>query len=266
MRIQILYNGELVSYLVEGNGFPVLLLHGFGENSSIWKQQVAFLKNKYLVIVPDLPGSGNSAFNANISSIDDFADCINAIMKHEKLYKCVMLGHSMGGYITLSFAEKFPEKLQAFGLVHSTAFADSEEKKNIRLKAIAAIEEYGAFSFLKSTTPNLFGQIFKRENAAAIELLIEEGKQFLGNTLKQYYAAMMNRTDKTSVLEKSEMPVLFVAGTEDVAAPLNDVLKQVHLPKIAYIHILENVGHMGMMEAPVLMNVYLLGFADDVTG
>jgi pimeloyl-ACP methyl ester carboxylesterase len=168
----------------------------------------------------------------------------------------------MGGYITLAFAEKYPEKIKAFGLINSTAFADSEEKKQNRLKGIELIEKYGSHAFLKTTIPSLFSEAFRKEHAEVVNELVEEGKQFSKQSLQQYYYAMMQRPDTTSVIKKSKKPVLFVMGTEDVAAPLNDVLKQVHLAEIAYIHIIENIGHMSMLEAPDSLNSILKDFAN----
>lgn len=264
MQKEIAYKNKIVAYRVEGEGEVVLLLHGFGEDSHIWDGQINFLKSSCRVITLDLPGSGASEYNDQLSSLNDFADCINALLMHENISQSIMLGHSMGGYILLSFAEKYPQLLKAFGLVHSTAFADSEEKKLVRTKGIEAIEQYGAYAFLKNTIPNLFGGSYKKEQSAKVDELIEQGKQFPKKALQQYYTAMMNRPDKTSVLQNSEVPVLFVIGTADVAAPLTDVLKQAHLPEIAYIHILENTGHIGMWEARDLVNKYLLEFISDI--
>ena len=170
----------------------------------------------------------------------------------------------MGGYISLAFAEMFPQKLKAFGLVHSTAFADSAEKKTGRQQGIEMINEYGAFAFLKNTIPNLFSKKFKETNADEVEQLIEKGKSFSEEALTQYYTAMMNRPDRTAVLKEAKVPVLFIIGEEDIAAPLDDLLQQVHLPDISDIHILQGVGHMGMMEVPELVNKHLLSFIDSI--
>ena len=134
MQKFFIYQTATISYSVQGKGKPVVLLHGFGEDSSIWDQQVLFLKEHCLLIVPDLPGSGKSDLlklkvEPDPISIDDYADCIYSLLQHEAIPFCIMLGHSMGGYITLAFAEKYPLLLEGFGLIHSTAYADSEEKK-----------------------------------------------------------------------------------------------------------------------------------------
>lgn len=150
--------------------------------------------------------------------------------------------------------------LTAFGLVHSTAFADSEEKKKNREKGITLMGEYGSYPFLKNTTPNLFGKKFKEAHFEKVDALIEAGAAFSTEALQQYYRAMMLRPDRTHVLKSNRLPVLFVTGTEDVAAPVEDVIRQVSLPNISYLYVLQETGHMGMWEAPEKMNQYLLAF------
>jgi pimeloyl-ACP methyl ester carboxylesterase len=257
-----------VSYLTEGEGTPLVLLHGFAEHAIIWNEQINFLKQHCKLIVPDLPGSGASKFRkenvTGADTIEFYADVIYALLQHESIDSCIMLGHSMGGYITLAFAEKYSSVLKGFGLVHSTAYADSDEKKQNRLKGIGMMEEYGGYAFIKTTTPNLFAAPFKAAHPQRIEALVEQGKSFEVKALQQYYTAMMNRPDRTQVLKNSEVPVLFVMGTDDVAAPMNDVLKQTHLPKISFIHVLEQTGHVGMWENADKVNDAILEFLRSV--
>jgi pimeloyl-ACP methyl ester carboxylesterase len=260
-----------IFYRTEGSGEPVILLHGFGEDSHVWDTQIDFLKEHCLVIVPDLPGSGLSdiseaALNIKQQSatIEFYAECIHALLQQEGIAKCVMLGHSMGGYITFAFAEKYATQLKGWGFVHSTAFADSEEKKANRKRGIEMMEEYGSYSFLKNTTPNLFSALYKQQYPDKVEALVESGKNFKTEALQNYYRAMMTRPDRTAVLRGSKVPVLFIIGTEDVAVPLNDALKQTTIPENAFIHILENVGHMGMWEATNDVNDFILSFVKQV--
>jgi len=266
MKKTIQYKNALITYHVYGKGLPLILIHGFAETNTIWKNQVDYLSDYCSLIIPDLPGSGESELpdlSGKNLSINDLADAINSVAENENLGPCIMLGHSMGGYVTLAFAEKYPEKLKAFGFVHSTAFADSEEKKQNRLRGIEMMESNGSYIFLKTTIPGLFADVFKKENPAVVTQLIEEGKQFKKETLQQYYYAMIQRPDRTQVLKNTRLPVLFVIGTEDIAAPLNDVMKQVHLPEIAYIHIIENTGHMSMLEMPEKLNGILKNFINE---
>ncbi len=243
-----------------------MLVHGFGEDSNVWKNQVEFLKDKVQLIVPDLPGSGKSAI-CNLKSeidykwtMDKFAEVLASILDEEGITQCIMIGHSMGGYITLAFAEKYPERLSAFGLFHSSSFADSEEKKATRRKGIEFINENGAFAFLKTATPNLFSQQSRDEHPELIDELLEGLSNFSPPALVSYYEAMMARPDRTELLRKSIVPVLFIMGKYDVAVPVEDSLAQSHLPENAYIHILRHSGHMGMLEEPGPCNMALEEF------
>jgi pimeloyl-ACP methyl ester carboxylesterase len=253
-----------ISYTDNGVGDIVVLLHGFGEDGSIWKNQIDFLARFCRVIVPDIPGSGSSPIlNKKDISIEDYASCIHQFLKNilpNQETKIKLLGHSMGGYITMAYAKLFPQQLNAFGMIHSTAFADSDEKKQVRLRGIETIKQYGAYSFLKTTIPNLFAADFKQKNYSDVSALVEKSKHFSEAALEQYYLAMMNRADTTDILKKSELPVLFIVGSEDIAAPLQDSLQQCHLPSQSHIHILEKVGHMGMMESAESVSIFINQF------
>jgi pimeloyl-ACP methyl ester carboxylesterase len=265
MEKKFQYQQADIFYTVEGSGNTVVLIHGFGEDDKIWHDQAIFLKEHCQLIIPALPGSGKSGLlQKRPVTIEDYAECIKALLDDEGVEKCILLGHSMGGYITLAFAQNYAEYLLGFGLVHSTAFADSEEKKTTRLKGIKMLEEYSAYSFIKNTTPNLFSAEFKKLQSEKVSALIKEGKNFSKEALIQYYNAMMNRLDRTEVLKNAKVPVLFVIGSEDTAAPLADLLNQVHLPKVSHLHIINGVGHISLMEAPEQLNNYLLEFIESL--
>ena len=263
MLKKFLYGSSNISYSVTGTGKPVVLLHGFGEDAHVWDEQVSFLQQYYSLIIPDLPGSGSSPLliKENIS-IEDYADSIHALLVHEQTGPCTMLGHSMGGYITFAFAKKYASQLNAFGLIHSTAFADSEEKKKTREKGIAFIEQNGAHAFLKTSIPGLFGDRFKEEHPEKVARLIDDAAQFSDEALIQYYRAMITRPDSTAVLKDNPLPVLFIAGTEDKAAPVADMVQQAHLPLRSDIHILQGAGHMGMWEETTAVNGFIQAFIE----
>ncbi len=256
---EIQAGGTKVIYRVSGQGETVILVHGFGEDGSVWNNQAGPLKENFRVIVPDLPGSGDSGITSDMS-MEGLAEVLNKILDAESVAKSTMIGHSMGGYITLAFAEKYGARLRAFGLFHSTAFADSEEKKNTRRKGIEFISEHGAFEFLKNTTPNLFSPATKSENPKLVDDQINGLSNFTAAALVSYYEAMIKRPDRTGVLRNSTIPVLFVAGMFDNAIPYEDVLKQCHLPSLSYIHTLRNSGHMGMLEEPGESTLILKNF------
>jgi len=243
----ILYQYKKIFYRSIGAGDPVMLVHGFGEDGNVWDKQVEYLKSKYHLIVPDLPGSGRSEMIDDMT-MEGMAEVLHTIIHEENIDKCTVIGHSMGGYITLALAESYWNHVNAFGLFHSSAFPDTEEKKQTRKKGIEFIKQRGAFEFLKTSTPNLFSSNSKLQIPDSIDEFIKSLKGFTPEALISYYEAMMDRRERTSILKNTGNSVLFIAGEHDVAVPLNDMLKQCHLPEKSYFHVLKKSGHMGMME------------------
>ena len=253
------YLDASIHYTTVGVGLPVMFIHGFAEDSTVWENQITFLKNDYKLIIPDLPGTGKSTILKNERIyVEDYAVCIKAILDIENIDRCVMIGHSMGGYITLAFAEKFPERLIAFGLFHSSAFADDEKKIETRKKAIEFIKNNSAEAFLKTSIPGLFFDTKTSENDIAT--LLEKGNNFTPEALIQYYEAMIARPDRTILLKNSIPPVLLIIGQHDKAVPFNLSLEQASMPGHSYIHILRNSAHMGMLEERDRSNRILADF------
>lgn len=245
---------KTLHYQIYGSGIPIMLVHGFGEDSSIWETQINTLQQHFLLVVPDLPGSGKSPLGTEPITMESMANDLLRILEAEKIEKCIMLGHSMGGYVTLAFAENFPEKLLGFGLIHSTAYADSEEKKEIRRKAIDFILQHGAHAFLKTSIPNLFADTFQTQHPETVQSVIAKAASFTPEALIAYYKAMMNRKDRSSVLHHSQVPVLIFIGEQDKAVPPADALEQSSFPAICQVEVLPEAGHMGMLEAPERLN------------
>jgi pimeloyl-ACP methyl ester carboxylesterase len=165
----------------------------------------------------------------------------------------------------LAFAEKYPSLLDAFGLVHSSAFPDNQEKKNTREKAIEFITNNGAYEFLKTSIPDLFykGQDGSKPSSSYINELIEKGKKFTPEALIAYYRAMINRPDRTAVLKTFPKPILFIIGQFDKAIPFQQSLQQCYLPSQPRVHILRFSDHMGMIEESDKVNNALLKFLQE---
>jgi pimeloyl-ACP methyl ester carboxylesterase len=257
----ILYQNKKIFYRSIGNGDPVMLVHGFGEDGNVWDKQVEYLKNGYHLVVPDLPGSGQSAMIDDMS-MEGMAEVLHTIIHEENIDRCTVIGHSMGGYVTLALVESYWNHVNAFGLFHSSAFPDTDEKKETRKKGIEFIKQHGAFEFLKISAPNLFSpsSISPEARLNSINEFIGTLKDFTPQALVSYYYAMMKRPDRTDVLKKTKNPVLFIAGEHDNPVPLNDVLKQCHLPEKSYFHVLKKSGHMGMLEETENANRILKDF------
>jgi pimeloyl-ACP methyl ester carboxylesterase len=227
----------------------VVLIHGFSENNQIWREQLDALSEQFYVIAPDLPGTGNTPA-AGTLSMESMADYINDLLKAEGISRAVVIGHSMGGYVALALAEKYPSMIQGLGLFHSTAAADNEEKKEARRKSINMIEKYGNEAFVKQTMPNMFSPAYKKQHPEQIESYIQMCLQCPQSSQVAYYEAMIQRPDRTTVLSSLSVPVLFVIGKDDTAVPMQNVLPQVSQPRISSIYIFEDTGHMGMWEVP----------------
>jgi pimeloyl-ACP methyl ester carboxylesterase len=222
------------------------------------------MENKYQWILPDLPGSGSSAFNPSLSSLKDFSGALLAITEKENIPEIVLIGHSMGGYISLAFTEKYPGKIRGLGLFHSSSYADSTEKKESREKNIRFIEKNGAALYVEQAIPGLFSDVFKAEHPDEIRKLTERYANFSPDSLVQYLEAMKQRPATIMVLKTITKPVLFIMGEEDKAVPIKDSLEQCHLPQISYIHILTHSAHMGMIENTSLCNSIVDRFLEQI--
>jgi pimeloyl-ACP methyl ester carboxylesterase len=235
------------SYIDTGEGFPVVLIHGFPEDATIFSSQEEYLKDHYRLIIPDLPGSGSSPRIKDIS-IEEMAAYVHVILENEQISNCIVIGHSMGGYITLAFAEKYPELLKGYGFFHSTAFADSEEKKQGRMRSIEFMKSHGAQTFVQQMVPGLFSPAFKKDHLDIVRKIIKNSEKIRTEVLIDYYNAMLKRPERTYILRQSKVPVLFIFGKDDTIIPLESSINQACLPPVSSVQIFDKTGHMGMIE------------------
>src|SRR5215203_965710 len=192
MYRQINFKGRQLHYQKTGSGKPVVLLHGFGEDSSVWDFQKEGLQQQFQLLILDLPGTGQSELMDDMS-MEELAEAVHFLLQQEGIENCVLIGHSMGGYIALAFAEKYGAMLKGFGLFHSSAFADDAEKIATRKKGITFIQEHGAFNFLKTSVPNLYSPATKQAAPALIEQQVQAAHSFSAEALVAYYEAMIKR-------------------------------------------------------------------------
>lgn len=235
-------------YKISGKGRVVVLIHGFVEEGSMWDGVVKVLSQTHRVIVPDLPGFGKSALETDKLSMEYYADEVYKLLKQEKVKTCTMLGHSMGGYITLYFAEKYPEMLTRFGLINSQCFEDSPQKKANRKKSIDFIRKHGTAPFVKELYGVIFSDDYKKKHPKVVNSLINKALKYSPKALMLATEAMMNRQGKEAVLKNAEVPVLFINGKDDPSAPLELTLKQASLPGVAHIHFFAGCKHMSVFE------------------
>ncbi|WP_307287622.1 alpha/beta fold hydrolase [Bacillus sp. SORGH_AS_0510] len=238
--------GSPITYIDEGEGQPIVLLHGFCGSSRYWEEVLPELSKTYRVIAPDLPGHGQSDSISNGTTIEKIAESIKAVIDELKLGKVTMFGHSLGGYITLAFADKYANQLNGFSLVHSTAFPDSDEAKKGRTANVEKVEQQGIHSLIDGLVPKLFAPEHNDKNY--VETAKKIGYETTSNGAIHALQAMKDRPDRNYVLKETELPVLLLAGEQDQIIPAEKTFS-VTKPKITHT-IIKDAGHMSMYENP----------------
>ena len=263
MTGSILYKGKKISFADKGAGNTLVLLHGFLENRSIWDYFSKKLSEDFRVITIDLPGFGGSECLGKIHLMDQMANAINKVLLHLEVKNCLMLGHSMGGYVTLAYAAKYSGKLKGFGLFHSHALADSPEAKLNRNRAISIVKaDRGGFIY--NFIPDLFAPENVSKYEKEIKKLFDEALLISRKAIIAALEGMKYRTDKLDVLINARVPVLFILGKKDSRIPFEKTLAQAALPATCEILVLDRVGHMGFIEARKLTLKAIEGFARKV--
>ncbi len=249
-----------INFIEYGKGEPVVLLHGFAESIAIWEPFIPYLANSYHVIALDLPGFGKSKGMENAFQIEDIALTIVDFLQSRGIAHCSLIGHSLGGYVALAMAELSSDSIKKLVLFHSTAEADSKEKKHSRNKAIKFISENGGQIFLKSFIPPLFC----RPSSEWVNRILHQASLVKPETLIAYTGAMKNRPDRQAVLNSPSIRTLIIAGEKDVI--LNPALleKQSKSAKNTVFALMKDVGHMGMLEHPELSSTIILNFLSEL--
>ncbi|BDD08738.1 alpha/beta hydrolase [Fulvitalea axinellae] len=250
-----------IFYVEYGEGKPVVLLPGFCETHEVWKNIASELSKDYRVICPDLPGFGESQKMETVT-LELVAHKLYEWMVSLELESPALVGHSMGGYITLELVRQHPEFLSGFALFHSSAFADKRDKRILRTKAIHLVEKHGAANVLSGFIHGLFYEGNHDRLAAVIEELNQIVRKTTDESYVDYARAIREREPSIAVLRDFKGPKLFIAGAEDLAVPVEDSRKQIaSVPEMDAL-VLENVGHMGMFEAPEACIKSLRSFLD----
>lgn len=250
-----------LSWREMGSGRSILLLHGFCEDSRMWQAFMPFLADAgYRVVAPDLPGFGSSPAVDGLT-LADMAYILARLTSKLELYRPVVIGHSMGGYIGLELLAQKELVLAGLSLFHSHPYADSEEKKQLRQKSIAFIGRHGLAPYLKEFFQGLFPPDFSRERPYVLEQLRLWASDYPPKGVQTALMAMAGRPDHQDTLRNTTVPIQFVLGMEDPILPREQLLAQTHLPATADIHLMAGIGHMGAQEAPAVCVRRLAAFA-----
>ncbi len=239
------YKNTPINYTSTGKGSVIVLLHGFLENLTMWKEIIPFLSDKNRVISIDLLGHGASGNIGYMHSIEEQAFMVKAVLNHLKLRKFTFIGHSMGGYVGLSFAELFPNSIRGLCLMNSTYEGDSDERKSLRTRANNMVKT-NYENMVRMSFANLFSEHSKSLHKNEISLALKEA---LKTSLQGYMAAnegMKNRKDYTSIYTSAVYKKLIIIGKKDSVLDSEAILLFANKNKIPAV--LFSEGHMSHIE------------------
>ena len=239
------YKNINVSFSSEGKGSAIVLLHGFLEDSSMWKDITDVLVKRHRVIIIDLLGHGKTASLGYVHSMEEMAAVVKKILNNQRIRKTTIIGHSMGGYVGLAFAEKYPENLKGLCLMNSTAQADSEERKELRTRAIKMAQtNYEAL--VSMSVSNLFVPEIKKD----ISQEMKNSKKVALNTSEKGYAAcaegMKIRKDRQHILKGAPFKKLIIVGEKDPVLNYTSIVEEAKRTETPLVS-LPN-GHMSHIE------------------
>lgn len=254
-------NDTQIAYIEAGTGPALVLIHGFCGSSDYWKYIIPAFSNSYRVIAPDLRGHGQSPATSKTSTMETLADDIAALLTYLHIEQAIIFGHSLGGYVTLSLVERHPDLVKRFSLIHSTALPDSEEAKQKRSQGIENIRDKGIQAFVDGLIPKLFAEEHLNTMPEEVQAAIEIGYLTSAAGAMHSLEGMRTRPERNHVLREQNVPILLVAGSEDLVIPAERVFSvtENHIQSV----VINGVGHMSMLEAPEQLITVMKSFIQD---
>ncbi|MBC8111850.1 MAG: alpha/beta hydrolase [Verrucomicrobia bacterium] len=254
---QILYKNTKIFYSDTGKGSVIVLLHGFLENQTMWQDLIPELSKKYRVIAIDLLGHGQTECFGYVHSMEDNADTVQAVLSKLRIRKAVFVGHSMGGYVALAFAELHPAAVKALVLLNSTSKADSEERKANRDRAIKAVKK-DYIGFVRLSIANLFSPDNRERLIDEIEKVKNEALKTPLQGIVASLEGMKIRKDRETLLRSATYPILLILGKKDPVLNYEDNLKQIENTFTKLVAFSD--GHMSHIENRDELKTVLLDF------
>jgi pimeloyl-ACP methyl ester carboxylesterase len=254
---QILYKNTKISYSDTGKGNAVVLLHGFLENQTMWQDLVPELSKKNRVITIDLLGHGETGCLGYVHSMEENAEIVHAVLSKLRIRKAYFVGHSMGGYIALAFAELYPENVRGLVLQNSTSKADSDERKANRNRAIKAVKK-DYVGFVRLSIANLFNPDNREKFANEIEKVKIEA---LNTPLQGVVASlegMKIRKDREVLLHLTPYPKMLILGKKDPVLIYKDAVEQIENTAVKLVTFPD--GHMSHIENKEELKTVLQNF------
>ena len=239
------YKNTSVNFTSKGTGKTVVLLHGFLENSTMWNSVTQALSKKYRVVCIDLLGHGKTENHGYIHTMQDQAEMVIAVLKHLRLRKYVLVGHSMGGYIALEIANLVPENIKGLCLMNSTALPDTQEKKINRDRAIVAVKQ-NYKTFVRIAIPMLFSEKNRAIFTSEIKAITNEALKMTPQGIIAALEGMKIRKDNTSVYKSANFPIQMIIGKQDPALDYDSLIVQTKETKVQVVEFPD--GHMSHIE------------------
>jgi pimeloyl-ACP methyl ester carboxylesterase len=249
MNKKFLFQNKEIDYIITGNGPAIVLLHGFLESKSIWNDFIVQLKDTFQMIAIDLPGHGESDSLEKILSMELQAQIVHTILTEEKISKAVVVGHSMGGYAAATFCERYESMAAGLVFFHSHAAPDTEKARENRQRLINIVNENKG-GFISQFIPDLFDQKHVNKYLGQIESLKQQALQMTKEAVISALEGMRDRPGNLQFLQSSTIPILFIIGKQDTKMNMSRTFAQAELPAHCEILLLQDVGHMGFIEAP----------------
>jgi pimeloyl-ACP methyl ester carboxylesterase len=254
--------GKRICYSDTGSGKLILLLHGYLETSRIWENFAKRLSADFRIIAPDIPGHGGSDMFGEVHSIEMIAMLMKNLVNEAGVDRFLLAGHSLGGYAALAFAELYPEMLSGYCLFHSHPLADSPEALNKRRREIELVLK-GKKDLMY---PDNISKMFAEKNLERFSNEVERSKEIASSVPAEGIVAvlkgMMERKSRIDVMEKGEVPCLWILGAMDNYIDCNVIQTKVSLPRNAELKILQNSGHLGFVEEENISAEILKSFAN----
>ncbi|MBG7629672.1 MAG: alpha/beta fold hydrolase [Bacteroidetes bacterium] len=241
----ILHKNTKVNFTFQGSGTAVVLLHGFLENITMWNSISTQLSKKFKVICIDLLGHGATENHGYIHSMENQAEMVKAVLDHLNLKKYILIGHSMGGYVALSFSQLFPKSIKGLCLMNSTALPDTEEKKINRDRAIAAVKQNHK-TFVRIAIPMLFSEENRSIFTSEIKEITQEALKISSQGIIAALEGMKIRSNLTSIYKNATFPIQMIIGKQDPALEYATLITQTRHTKVHLVEFPD--GHMSHIE------------------
>ncbi|MCZ4317628.1 alpha/beta hydrolase [Aequorivita viscosa] len=248
------YKNSPINYNIFGKGPAIVLLHGFLESATMWEPLIPQFATNRTVITIDFPGHGKSGVITEIHTMELMAQVVDEIVKHLQITSATFLGHSMGGYVALAYAELFSEKVEKLILLNSSPVADSEARKTNRNRALKVIEK-SPKAYISMAISNLIAESSREEFIAEIEALKLEAYTFPVEGIKAAIKGMRDRKDRTEILKNLTKDKYVILAEEDPILPFLEV-KQLAEKCGASVKIIAG-GHMSVIENTEAVANYL---------